>query len=114
MAFDSKTLLNNAPNLPGVYQMFDHAENVLYVGKARNLKKRLASYFARTITDTKTKTLLEQVSKVALTLTRSENEALLLESNLIKEFKPRYNVLLRDDKSYPFSLSFNSRCLSSN
>lgn len=100
--FDSKSFLKNAPNLPGVYQMFDKEGNVLYVGKARNLKKRVASYFTRTITDSKTQALLDQVRTVTLTITKSDNEALLLESNLIKEFKPRYNILLRDDKSYPF------------
>jgi excinuclease ABC subunit C len=100
--FDSKSFLNKAPNLPGVYQMSDKEGNVLYVGKARNLKKRLASYFTRTVSDSKTKTLLEQIADISLTLTKSDNEALLLENNLIKELKPRYNVLLRDDKSYPF------------
>ena len=102
ITFDSKSYLRNAPNLPGVYQMFDGKGNVLYVGKARNLKKRLASYFTRTINDSKTQTLVEQVSNITLTITKSDNEALLLESNLIKEQKPRYNILLRDDKSYPF------------
>ncbi|MBA2655160.1 MAG: excinuclease ABC subunit UvrC [Gammaproteobacteria bacterium] len=102
ISFDLKSFLQNAPNLPGVYQMFDKNANVLYVGKARNLKKRLASYFTRTINDTKTQTLLEHVKNISITLTKSDNEALLLESNLIKQFKPRYNILLRDDKSYPF------------
>lgn len=102
LIFDAKTFLKTAPNLPGVYQMIDKQGNVLYVGKARNLKKRLSSYFLRTITDIKTQKMLEMVNDITLTLTKSENEALLLESNLIKECKPRYNICLRDDKSYPF------------
>ncbi len=100
--FDLKNFLKNAPSLPGVYQMFDEKDNMLYVGKAKNLKKRLASYFVRSITDTKTQTMLNQLNYVTTTVTSSDNEALLLESNLIKKFKPRYNILLRDDKSYPF------------
>jgi excinuclease ABC subunit C len=100
--FDPKSFLKNVPLLPGVYQMFDKKGDVLYIGKARNLKKRLSSYFTRTILDSKTKTVLDQVHDITFTLTQSENAALLLENNLIKEFKPRYNILLRDDKSYPF------------
>lgn len=100
--FDAKAFLNLTPTLPGVYQMFDDEGHVLYVGKARDLKKRLASYFSGKATDTKTQTLIGQIHHVTVTLTQNENEALLLESNLIKEFKPRYNILLRDDKSYPF------------
>lgn len=104
ISFDSKSYLKNAPSLPGVYQMFDKKGNVLYVGKARNLKKRLASYFSRTIGDSKTQTMLDQLDQITVTVTNSDNEALLLESNLIKELKPRYNITLRDDKSYPFLL----------
>lgn len=102
ISFDPKSYLKNTPSLPGVYQMFDANGNILYVGKARNLKKRLASYFSRTITDSKTQTMIEQLGQITVTVTSSDNEALLLESNLIKELKPRYNILLRDDKSYPF------------
>lgn len=104
ISFDPKSYLKSAPSLPGVYQMFDIKGNVLYVGKARNLKKRLASYFSRTIGDSKTQMMLDQLSQITVTVTSSDNEALLLESNLIKELKPRYNIVLRDDKSYPFLL----------
>lgn len=100
--FDYKTFLKTLPNLPGVYQMVNKQGQVLYVGKAKNLKKRVSSYFTRTILETKTLSLMEQVDHVTVTITRNDNEALLLENNLIKELKPRYNVLLRDDKSYPY------------
>lgn len=99
---DYKSFLKTLPNLPGVYQMVDKANKVLYVGKAKNLKKRVTSYFTRSGLDTKTLTLMGQVDHINVTITRNDNEALLLENNLIKELKPRYNVLLRDDKSYPY------------
>jgi excinuclease ABC subunit C len=102
MKFDHKSFLSSLPSLPGVYQMFDADGNVLYVGKAKNLHKRVTSYFTRKIVESKTLALLEQLDHITVTLTRNENEALLLESNLIKEFRPRYNILLRDDKSYPY------------
>lgn len=100
--FDPKALLKNLASGPGVYQMFDQAGDVIYVGKARNLKKRVSSYFSRTLQDLKTQSLVAAITNVEVTLTRTENEALLLESNLIKKYLPRYNVLLRDDKSYPY------------
>src|SRR3990167_8434500 len=81
--------------------MRDAHHKILYVGKARHLKKRITSYFHRKL-DTKTQSLMSQVVEIHTTITNSENEALLLEANLIKEFRPRYNVLLRDDKSYPY------------
>jgi excinuclease ABC subunit C len=89
-------------NQPGVYQFFDAQQRVIYVGKARHLKKRVGSYFRSLLSSRKTEALMVQVVDVQVTITESENEALLLESNLIKRFKPRYNVLLRDDKSYPY------------
>ncbi len=100
--FDSRTLLKNLASAPGVYQMYDKAGDVIYVGKARNLKKRVSSYFSRTLQDPKTQSLVAAITNIEVTLTRTENEALLLESNLIKKYLPRYNVLLRDDKSYPY------------
>lgn len=100
--FDSTRFLESAPNKPGVYQMFDADEQIIYIGKARNLKKRLSSYFQKNITSIKTLRLVEQISKIEVIITHSENEALILENNLIKQHRPRYNVLFRDDKSYPY------------
>lgn len=95
------SLLKNMSTRPGVYQMMDARGRVIYVGKARNLKNRLASYFRKQL-DTKTQSMMQQAKQLEITITSSDTEALLLESNLIKALKPRYNVLLRDDKAYPY------------
>ena len=100
--FDSKSFLRTLTSRPGVYRMLDEQGKVLYVGKARNLKKRVASYFRTSGLAAKTHALMRQVSAVDVTVTNTEAEALILENNLIKAHRPRYNVLLRDDKSYPF------------
>ena len=100
--FDYRAFLKTLTTHPGVYRMLDDEGKVLYVGKAGNLKKRLASYFRNTGLSAKTRVLVDQIVDVEVTVTRTEVEALLLESNLIKQFRPRYNVLLRDDKSYPY------------
>jgi len=102
MPFDSKAFLKTVTERPGVYRMYDAGGNILYVGKARNLKKRLASYFRNNQPSAKTRALVAQIAQIEVTTTRTETEALLLESNLIKAHRPRYNVLLRDDKSYPW------------
>ncbi len=99
---DSKNFLKNLTNLPGVYQMENTEGEVLYVGKASNLKNRVSSYFSKQTTGIKTKTLVQQIANINVTITQNENEALLLENSLIKKFKPKYNILLRDDKSYPY------------
>ncbi|EGG98525.1 Excinuclease ABC subunit C [gamma proteobacterium IMCC2047] len=101
-AFDSKTFLTELTRRPGVYQMLDDAGKVLYVGKAKNLKNRVSSYFRNTGLSIKTQSLMAKAVDVQVTVTASETEALLLEQNLIKSLKPPYNILLRDDKSYPF------------
>ncbi|MDJ0927942.1 MAG: excinuclease ABC subunit UvrC [Gammaproteobacteria bacterium] len=100
--FDSKAFLGSLTHKPGVYQMLDEAGGVLYVGKARDLKRRVSSYFGSKAHHPKTQALMNQVADVQVTVTASEHEALLLEYNLIKRHTPRFNVVLRDDKSYPY------------
>lgn len=101
-AFDSKAFLKTVTSQPGVYRMYDAGGTVIYVGKAKDLKKRLSSYFRSNLGSRKTEALVGQISQIDVTVTHTETEALLLEHNYIKLYQPRYNVLLRDDKSYPF------------
>ena len=100
--FDAKAFLKTLPNKPGVYRMFNDKDEVIYVGKAVNLKNRVSSYFRKNLDSPKTKVLVSHICHIEVTTTHTENEALLLENNLIKSLKPRYNVLYRDDKSYPY------------
>ena len=93
-------LLKKMTTAPGVYLMKDAQGHVLYVGKAKNLKKRVSSYFSRQL-DVKTIQMIQQLDTIEVTVTRNEREALLVESDLIKTLKPRYNIVFRDDKSYP-------------
>lgn len=103
-AFDSSAFLATCSGRPGVYRMFDEQNRLLYVGKASNLKKRLASYFRKTGLAPKTAALVARIAQVETTIVANETEALLLEQTLIKEWRPPYNILLRDDKSYPYVL----------
>lgn len=100
--FEPERFLQTVTTRPGVYRMLGGDGKVLYVGKARNLKKRLTSYFRASGLPVKTRALMGHVQRIEVTVTGTEGEALILENNLIKEFKPRYNILLRDDKSYPY------------
>ena len=99
--FDAKAFLSTVTSQPGVYRMYDATGTVIYVGKAKDLKKRLASYFRQQVSSRKTETLVKNIAQIDVTVTHTETEALLLEHNYIKLYQPRYNVLLRDDKSYP-------------
>lgn len=108
MPFDAQQFVADLPTLPGVYQMFDADSQVIYVGKARSLKNRVSSYFNGTAKDNKTMALVSQVTNMRFNITQSEGDALILENQLIKKHKPKYNILLKDGKSYPYIyISFN-------
>ena len=89
---------------PGIYKMLDVNSKVIYIGKAANLKKRVSSYFNRKNESIKTNVLVENISNIEVIITKNEEEALILENTLIKKYRPKYNILLRDDKSYPYIL----------
>ena len=101
-AFDSAAFLAGLSKSPGVYRMYGESDNILYVGKAKNLKARVSSYFSKSGLSIKTQSLVKKIASIEITITASETEALILEQNLIKQLKPPYNILLRDDKSYPY------------
>src|SRR5690606_38829136 len=102
--FNSKAFIQHLTHQPGVYRMYDCDGVVIYVGKAKDLKKRVSSYFRSNLDTPKTQTLVKQIAQMDVTVTNTEAEALILENNFIKKYRPRYNVLLRDDKSYPYIL----------
>lgn len=104
LAFDHKAFLAAVSEQAGVYRMYDINQTVIYVGKAKHLKKRLASYFRKDVGSNKTRALVKQITAIDVTVTHTEGEALILENNYIKKYQPKYNILLRDDKSYPYLL----------
>jgi excinuclease ABC subunit C len=106
---DLKTTLTDLPTNPGIYKYFDKSDKIIYVGKAKNLKKRVGSYFHKTHENNKTKVLVSKINRIEFVVVDSENEALLLENNLIKEHQPRYNMMLKDDRSFPLIRITNER-----
>tara|TARA_R110002094_G_scaffold5480_4_gene14251 strand:+ start:2089 stop:2583 length:495 start_codon:yes stop_codon:yes gene_type:complete len=104
--FNYNNFLKSCSLESGVYEMFDSSQNILYVGKAKNLKNRIASYFNKNLSK-KTQALVAKIADIRITITSTEKEALILEANLIKQYKPKYNILLRDDKSYPYIILDN-------
>lgn len=100
--FDSQKFLDSLTHQPGVYRMYDAEDEVIYVGKAKSLKKRVASYFRKQVDSVKTQALVKNIHHMDVTVTNTEAEALILENSFIKKYRPKYNVLLRDDKSYPY------------
>ena len=94
--------LQTLPETPGVYQFYDKTDKIIYVGKAKNLKKRVSSYFNKDHDSPKTKILVSKIVNIKHIIVETENDALLLENNLIKKYQPKYNILLKDGKSYPW------------
>lgn len=100
-----KEFLHIAPTIPvqqGIYKYFDSSNELLYVGKAKNIRKRVSSYFSKTFISYKTHELVQRIARIEFTILNSEQDAFLLENTLIKEFQPRFNINLKDDKSYPY------------
>jgi excinuclease ABC subunit C len=100
--FDAKAFLKNLTTRPGIYKMFNDQAEIIYIGKAKNLKNRVSSYFKSNNASTKQQAMVAKIANIEVTVTHTESEALLLECQQIKQHKPRYNILLRDDKSFPY------------
>ena len=100
-------IVSTLPSQPGIYKYFDAGNELLYVGKAKHLRKRISSYFTKTFTSYKTHELVQRISRIDFTIVNSEQDAFLLENSLIKEYQPRFNINLKDDKSYPFIIIKN-------
>ncbi|MBV9963313.1 MAG: GIY-YIG nuclease family protein, partial [Parafilimonas sp.] len=97
-----QVISSSIPNQPGIYKYYDSSNELLYVGKAKSLRKRVSSYFTKTFTGYKTHELVNRIDRIEFTIVNSEQDAFLLENSLIKEFQPRFNINLKDDKSYPY------------
>ena len=97
-----RTKISKLPTNPGVYQYFDNTGTIIYIGKAKNLKNRVLSYLTKSNQSNKTRLLVAKIADLRYIVVNSEQDALLLENNLIKKYKPKYNILLKDDKSYPW------------
>src|SRR3984885_14559848 len=102
-------IASTIPVDPGIYKYFDEKDELIYVGKAKNLRKRVSSYFTKTFTTYKTLELVQRIRRIDFTIVDSEQDSFLLENSLIKQFQPRYNINLKDDKSYPFLVIKNER-----
>ena len=100
---------SNLPNKPGVYQYYDKEDKLLYVGKAKDLKKRVSSYFTKKHDNGRTRLLVKKIHRIKHIVVSTETDALLLENNLIKKYQPRYNIMLKDDKTYPWICIKNER-----
>ena len=101
-ASEFQLIATNIPRLPGIYKYFDDEGELIYVGKAKHLHKRVSSYFTKNLTSYKTHELVKRIARIEFTIVNSEQDAFLLENTLIKQFQPRYNINLKDDKTYPF------------
>ena len=97
-----QNILKSLPNQPGIYKYFDDRNEIIYVGKAKSIRKRVSSYFTKTFTGYKTFELVKRISRIEFTIVDSEQDAFLLENSLIKQFQPKFNINLKDDKTYPF------------
>ena len=109
MSDNSKLVLKTIPQSPGVYQFLNKDQKIIYVGKAKNLKKRVSSYFQKNLKSRKTINLVKNINSIEHVVVQSESDALLLENSLIKKNQPKYNILLRDDKTYPWICIKNER-----
>src|SRR4030095_2928882 len=101
-AIEFQHIASTIPDQPGIYKYFDAGSELLYVGKAKHLRKRVGSYFTKTFTSYKTHELVQRIARIEFTIVNSEQDAFLLENSLIKEYQPRFNINLKDDKSYPY------------
>ncbi|HNJ59165.1 MAG TPA: GIY-YIG nuclease family protein, partial [Chitinophagaceae bacterium] len=99
---DFLKIVSTIPTLPGIYKYFDIENELIYVGKAKNLKNRVRSYFGKSVNNYKTHKLVNAITRIEFTIVDSEQDAFLLENALIKTYKPKYNILLKDDKTYPY------------